>query len=255
MDYENYRNVNIYQNVEYKSILIKNNEKDVTANYNITCTSATIEITKCVLTVICDDKEQIYGDNELVLTYQLQADNVLYYNDEFSGEIVREQGKNVGEYVISQGTLALNDNYDLTVINGVYKIVPRAVEIEITSGISKVYGEQDPETFDYQVVSDNNIIDGDSLSGMFGREFGEDVDEYQLNIGTLSLGDNYILTLKDGEFTISKRIVQININNASKTVGEDDPIFTWQYATDSLEILNDDVQITLTREIGEQVGT
>lgn len=68
------------------------------------------------LTVTADNKSRVYGRVDPALTYTLSTS--LIGDDAFTGALARTAGENVGEYAIGQGTLALNDNYDLTFIPG-----------------------------------------------------------------------------------------------------------------------------------------
>jgi hypothetical protein len=64
-----------------------------------------------------------------------------------------------------------------------------------------VFGEPDPElTFK---VAETSLIGEDSFTGSLTRDKGEDVGTYRITIGTLSLGENYILDFEGADFTIA----------------------------------------------------
>ncbi|MBN7803736.1 hypothetical protein J0A67_22980, partial [Algoriphagus aestuariicola] len=68
-----------------------------------------------------------------------------------TGALGRDAGEDVGNYAITQGTLALSSNYDLSFVEGNLEITVR--EIEVTADDqTKVYGEADP-ALTYQVTS------------------------------------------------------------------------------------------------------
>ena len=71
------------------------------------------------MTVTPDSNQfKIYGENDPTLTYQITSGSVIS-GDSFSGALSRDPGNNVGLYEITQGTLSLGSNYDLTVTAGV----------------------------------------------------------------------------------------------------------------------------------------
>jgi hypothetical protein len=92
--------------------------------------TATADIIRRDITVTADDKSKVYGNADPSLTYQVTAGS-LANGDEFTGELDREPGEDVGGYGILQGTLAINDyndgnNYDLTFVQGTFSIAAYA---------------------------------------------------------------------------------------------------------------------------------
>jgi hypothetical protein len=81
----------------------------------------------------------------------------------------------------------------------------KSIVIIPTSELSKVYNappNPDP-TFTY--TSSPALISGDAFSGALGREAGENAGTYAIEIGTLTAGDNYTLSLAGRVvFTINK---------------------------------------------------
>ena len=85
-------------------------------------------------------------------------------------------------------------------------ITPRNVTINPVAGQGKTYGASDPSSFG-ATVNINDIVKGDRMTGALGRERGEDAGQYRITLGTLSAGDNYVLKVSDGSFTIRKKDV------------------------------------------------
>jgi hypothetical protein len=92
-------------------------------NYNLlnTTASTTADITVSNLTVTANNSSKVYGDADPVLTHHVSS-GLLAPGDAFSGELARVAGEAVGTYAIQQGTLALNDNYNLTFVEGTFTI-------------------------------------------------------------------------------------------------------------------------------------
>src|SRR5437773_8586442 len=132
---------------------------------------------------------------------------------------------NVGLYEITQGTLSLGSNYDLTVTAGVkFEIKKRPVTVTPDAGQFKFYGDSDP-VLNYSVTS-GSVVTGDSFSGALRRDPGTNVGLYEITQGTLSLGSNYDLTVTAGvKFEIKKRPVTVTRDAGQfKFYGDSDPV-------------------------------
>jgi hypothetical protein len=91
---------------------------------------ATADIIRRDITVTADDKSKSYWNADPDLTYQVTVGS-LANGDEFTGELNRERGEDVGDYDILQGTLAINDyndgnNYNLIFVKGTFSITAYA---------------------------------------------------------------------------------------------------------------------------------
>ena len=73
------------------------------------------EILKADITVKPDPgQSKVFGAPDPVLTYTIVSGS-LFNNDTFKGGLGRQSGEDVGKYAIQQGTLSLNNNYNLKV--------------------------------------------------------------------------------------------------------------------------------------------
>ena len=88
-------------------------------NYNLTFVDGKLTIEKADVTVTTNDFEKFVGQDDPTFTYNTTG---LIGNDTLSGNITREVGEAIGEYLITQGTLA-NDNYNISFNNGTFTIV------------------------------------------------------------------------------------------------------------------------------------
>ena len=88
-----------------------------TDNSGAISTSSEISITvaRMPITVTAYSQKKVYGEYDPVLTYQITS-GALMGSDTFSGTLTRNAGEDIGNYEISQGTLSLGPNYDLTFI-------------------------------------------------------------------------------------------------------------------------------------------
>ena len=78
-----------------------------------------------MITITADNKSKVYGDDDPELTYEITSGELVGNGDAFIGELTRAPGEDVGNYTITQGTLTLGDNYDITF---------EAAELKITAG-------------------------------------------------------------------------------------------------------------------------
>ncbi|MBX9733179.1 MAG: gliding motility-associated C-terminal domain-containing protein, partial [Chitinophagaceae bacterium] len=113
----------------------------VNANYNIIFTTANLSITKSIVMVRADFKSKIYGDADPTLTYTVTG--VSGTGNVFTGALARTAGENVNSYRITQGTLALNGNYQMSFEGSEFSIAPRSLVIKADDQ-SKYVGVANP---------------------------------------------------------------------------------------------------------------
>jgi len=192
---------------------------DVLDNYEITYYTADFTIDLRPITVTADNQEKALDDDDPALTFQITSGS-LAFSDSFSGTLVREAGEVPGAYAIEQGTLAINNNYDLNFVDGVFTIKAGLITVTVDEDQSKIYGSGDP-TFTY--TTSNPEI---PLTGELSRIQGENVGTYEITRGTLSAGDNYAIELIPATFTIDRKPASVTPSDANKTYGDDDPVLT-----------------------------
>ncbi len=212
---------------------------DISNNYIIIHIEGEFTVTKKSLKVFADAVSVEYGSSS-PLSYTLEQGVEV---DGFIGSITREEGDIVGEYLISKGDLS-HQNYEIDFVCAMYTITKKTVTVTAIDG-EKVYGEQD--YFNYTV---EGLINGDSLLGELSREEGEDVGEYQIQIGTLC-NDNYEIEFIGATYLIKCAPVTVKVNDSEKIFGEDDPLFT--YTVNGVKD-GDTVSATLVRVEGENAG-
>lgn len=186
---------------------------DAGTNYNLSYESDYFEITQKIITVTADmQPAKIYGDEdpgEFGYTYTPE----LFVGDEFTGELIREVGEDVGTYEIQIGTLQLSSIYYIDYISSDFEIIQRDMVVDVDNGQTKVYGEADP-VFTYTYTGE--LVGTDDFTGELSREAGEDAGFYEIQQGSLDLGTNYYLTFNSADFEITKA----------------DPVITWANPAD-----------------------
>lgn len=212
------------------------------SNYDIIYSSGSLTILPRTIDISIDNKSVVYGEQE-ELTYTV-ADE---YKNIITGAPCREENNNVGNYTITKGDIrALSENYTLNFVNeGEYIISPKNIYV-VAQSCFKIYGEED----NLRYVS-IGLIGEDILSGTLSREAGEDVGEYEINVGSLS-NANYTISFVSGTLTIKKACLSVVIDNKTQVYGKNTQKLT--YSVLGL-VGGDTATIELAREENDNVGT
>lgn len=205
------------------------------------------EIVAKKLVVIADKQIKQFGDIDAPLTYKMyiggEMVTELLFEDTLSGTLSRVAGEDVGTYNIELGTLS-NSNYHITFVKNVLTITPRDLHIAINN-ISVEYGVEEELTFTASEEYNNEYI-----FGTLAREEGDSVGAYAITQGNLS-SINYNLIITNGTYTITPKDVFVSAIKCSKVYGDSE---TLEYTVTGL-LAGDSLQGSLTRELGEDVGT
>jgi hypothetical protein len=220
------------------------------SNYMLTFIGANFSITVRPITVTAAAKTKIYGDPDPALTYQITSGS-LAFSDIFSGTLTRAAGETVGTYAISQGTLALTNNYALTFVGANFTITARPITVTANPQ-AKVYGYADP-SFTFH-ISSGTLVGSDAFSGALSRVSGENVSDYAITQGTLALNANYALTFVSANLSITPRPIGITADPQTKIYGDNDPVFTYHISSGTL-VGNDTFSGALSRASGENIGS
>lgn len=188
------------------------------ANYKLPAEglTCTFTISSATLTVEAMPQTKVYGDADPALTYTATG---LLGSDAITGALVRTEGNNVGEYDISQGTLAASNNYTIAFTGAKFTITKATLAITADDK-SKIYGATDPE-LTYTVAGLKYEDTKESvLSGALARATGEQVGVYAINQGSLTSGINYAISYTGANLTITKVGLTITANNNTITYGD-----------------------------------
>ncbi|WP_324658497.1 MBG domain-containing protein [Burkholderia thailandensis] len=277
-------------------------------NYALTIdtTGANETITPANLTVTAQNETKVYGTNDPTLAYtttglvsgtvQSRDANGNLVNvtladtaaNTLTGSLGRQSGEGVGSYAITNGSLASNGNYALTIdTTGANETITPANLAVTAQNETKVYGTNDP-TLVYTTTglvsgtvqsrdANGNLVNvtladtaANTLTGSLGRQSGEGVGSYAITHGSLASNGNYALTIDTtgANETITPANLAVTASNDTKTYGTNDP--TLAYTTAGLVsgtvqsrdangnlvnvTLADTAANTLTGSLGRQSG-
>lgn len=109
-------------------------------------------------------------------------------------------------------------------IDFVGKITPRPITVT-ADNVVMPQGSPEPEL---TYKTSEEIIEGNTVIGALARISGSEIGDYAILRGTLSFGDNYVITFQEGKFTISNFTLCEKTDTASsvKVSGYFDPALT-----------------------------
>lgn len=168
--------------------------------YGYSSLEINLDILAVEVSVEIDSLDSYYGDDIKSLTYKLKG-SVANVSD-IGLVIEKEEGVLVGEYAI-RGDWE-NKNYNVTFVEGVYRIKPRKIEIKIDDKDSLYNSDVQPLTY---TITSGSVIDGDNLNIVLSREEGLGAGEYVIS-GSYS-NNQYEVTFVNGVYLIEK----LDINN------------------------------------------
>ncbi len=165
-----------------------------------TTPAANLQVNKASVTITADaNQTKVYGNPDPIFSYSITS-GALVTGDLLTGALTRVAGENIGSYALETGTLALNGNYALSFVPADFSITPLAITVTPDADQFKYVGEVDP-VLAYAVTT-GELIAGDSFTGALGRNAGESIGTYAIQIGTLAVSANYTLTLAPADFKI-----------------------------------------------------
>ncbi|GGH06936.1 hypothetical protein GCM10007352_11370 [Mucilaginibacter phyllosphaerae] len=223
--------------------IIGNDYQSANDNYTITLIPGTLTITPKAVTVTATGITKSYGDADPALTY---TNTELGFSDTFTGSLTRATGETVGTYAISQGSLALSNNYTLSFTGSNLTINKKIINVTATA-LTKSYGDPNPAL----TYTADALAFSDSFTGSLTRVAGETPGNYAISQGSLALNSNYTLNYTGANLTIGAKIINVTAAAASKTYGEADPALT--YTADAL-LNGDSFTGAISRTPGETAG-
>ena len=145
-------------------------------------------------------------------------------------------------------------NYNITYVDGRVKITPKTVYVKSKDGLSKEYGDPDPDFNNTELIAEyiRGVVDDDELGLTFYRDASEAVGTYEIKAKITNT--NYTLDFTRSQFIINKRLAIIVVNDSSKIYGEEDEQF--DFVRTSM-VLPEDVELVLNsikRDVGEDAG-
>ncbi len=115
---------------------------------------------------------------------------------------------------------------------------------------TKTYGDPDPD-LTFRILP--GALIGDTTSGGLQRDGGEDVGQYAIHQGTLTLQSHSNVTFQGAELTILPKTITVRAAAKQVVYGDPEPALT--YTFDPPLVGSDAFSGELTREPGQHVGT
>jgi MBG domain-containing protein/Big-like domain-containing protein len=215
-------------------------------NYYFTPVNGTLTVTKATLAVTADNKSRVYGDANPVFTAS--------YSGFKNGETLASSGVTGspslttaatatssvagGPYTITAvlGTLA-SGNYSFSLVNGQLTVTKATLTVTADNK-SRVYGDPTPTfTASYsgfkngETLATSGVTGSPSLTTSATPTSGVAGSPYTITaaLGTLAAG-NYTFTFTNGQLTVTKSVLTVTADNASKQYGDPNPTFTASYS-------------------------
>ncbi len=126
----------VNQNVSFNGFDISGADRN---NYLLIQPSSIASINPVDIVIQADNKTKPYNTDDPVLTYTISGS--LVAGDNFTGELSRDVGEDVGEYTISQGSLQVSSNYNISFTSGVFEITKASNVINFSLDSPVTYGE------------------------------------------------------------------------------------------------------------------
>ncbi|GEM_PF-4906808 len=121
----------------YPIVPILSDPDGALTNYVLITNTGVLTVMGRPLTVTADAKSKVFGSPDPALTYQITS-GLLVNGDALAGALARSPGENVGNYPISQGTLAATANYELSYVGANLAIVPSNAVVTL-GNLNQVY--------------------------------------------------------------------------------------------------------------------
>ncbi|PXW78111.1 hypothetical protein C7451_103219, partial [Blastomonas natatoria] len=197
-------------------------------NYDFSYVPGTLTITKALLTVTANDATREYGIANPALSSTISGLRNGDSQAVVSGLILATtatQASGVGSYAITaSGGSALN--YDFNYVPGTLVINPATLTVTVDSR-TRPYGAPNPaltaSIAGFRNGDDDAVVSGLRLST--AANVRSDVGSYVIT-GSGASAANYRFDYVPGALTITKAMVQVRVNNASREYGLANPAFS-----------------------------
>lgn len=195
--------------------------------YQFTFAPGILNVTPRPITITASNFSRVYGNANPALTFTVGGQG-LVNGDQLTGALATTAGltTGIGNYAITQGSLAASNNYAVTFVAGQLTITPRPITITAES-FSRIYGNANPAlTF---TLGGLGLVNGDQLTGALATSAGvtTGVGTAAITQGTLTAGANYAVTFNPGVLTITPRPLSITAASLSRVYGNANPTLTF----------------------------
>ena len=195
-----------------------------------------VVVAKKPITVTAKDASKKVGEADPELTYTVTG--TLVGNDAFSGNVSREEGEEVGTYIIGPGTLDITNskNYDVNFIGATFTIFDKTPQnIEVADVEGKTYGDA---PFAIQINYGTVNVSSNETTFVSDNEDVATVDA-QGNVTIVGAGSAKITVAKKGDadladfsedvtVTVAKKAVKVTADAKEKYVDQATPELTYK---------------------------
>ncbi|MBR4800340.1 MAG: hypothetical protein IK048_01510 [Clostridia bacterium] len=230
----------------------------INSNYSVTSDKLGVyTITPRAVKITIDDKNSVYGESDVPLTFSLDEGYETAYDEDVNSlvTLAREAGTGAKDYAVS---IALYDpNYTVTATkNGVYTINKRPITIVIDS-LTAEYGEENAPEPSAALKTGSTLATGDELTKILSLSKGTNKN---VGVHTITCSDksgNYEITLDSvATYTIKPKSISVKIDDKESYFGDSIAELTCSVKGEVELPYGDDVYdvVSLSTTSGENVG-
>ena len=195
-------------------------------NYTITSNVATYLIQPKSILIEINDVSSNYGDQLSALTFSLNENSTLAYNDT-SADLNINLTTNAtstsdvletGYDIVMSGYN--NSNYNIDYVPGVYTILPRYILIEIDNKTATYHDEHNLLDVEWRILPGYAIVEGDDLNISLSIDLTQNSGVGNYPINYLCNNGNYDVEAINGRYIIQPKQIEIIIENQSGIYGD-----------------------------------
>ena len=201
------------------------------SNFEISVNNGTLSVTPAPVRVNVIDQHITFGD-EFAPTVDMFTASGIYAGDDVK-DVVKistkyKQGNDNGEYDL----ICTVDNANYTLEGNAHALVyvaKRNITVKVND-VSVIYGDALDLANCKFFIEDGALVGNDTIVLSYTCTYtqGDDADLTKDIIATATASDNYVVTVKKGTLSVTKRPVSVKAADASVIYGENAPTFAYE---------------------------
>lgn len=203
-------------------------------NYNFNYIDGTLMITKAMLTATANNASRAYGDDNPALSVSYSGfrngDTIAVLDTLATATTTANAHANVGQYQIAASG-GVDNNYDFSYVDGVLDITKAIVTVTANS-YNRTYGDVNPALD----IGYSGFRNGQNQSILLTAATASTLADAASGVGAYTItaagasADNYDFVYVDGVMNVTKAILTVSVDNASRIYGDPNPAFNINYA-------------------------